>query len=234
MPLILNIETSTNVCSASLSENGKIIAIKESFDDRSHASALTIFIDQIFTDKKLKYKYLDAVSVSEGPGSYTGLRIGVSVAKGICYSQNKPLIAVNTLKAMTAMALDLVDSQIMENSYFCPMIDARRMEAYTALFDKNLNEIKKTEAEIINEKSYSKLLQTQNIYFFGNGSLKFENTIKHPNSHFLKDIYASAKYMANLAEKAFEQKKFKDLAYFEPFYLKDFVALTSKKNLLKE
>lgn len=233
MPLILNIETATNVCSASLSENGKIIALKESFDERSHASALSVFIDQLFKYKNLKYKDLDAVSVSEGPGSYTGLRIGVSVAKGICYAQNKPLIAVNTLKAMTAMALDQNKLELVNNSYFCPMIDARRMEAYTALFDKNLNEIKKIEAEVINEKSYSKLLETQSIYFFGNGSDKFKDTIKHPNSHFLKNVYASAKYMATLSGEAFEQKNFKDLAYFEPFYLKDFVAINSKKNLLK-
>jgi len=228
MALILNIETSTNVCSAAISKNGEVIDLLENFDDRSHASLLTVFIEKLFKQNNLNYSHLDAVSISEGPGSYTGLRIGVSVAKGICYAQNKPLIAINTLKAMAMMAKETI-SDLPTNALLCPMIDARRMEVYSAVFDTNLNGIRKTIAEVIEENAYQTELQNNPIYFFGNGSSKCKEKITHNNAIFSNEIYPSAKYMARLSQTAFGSNDFKDAAYFEPFYLKDFVATTSKK-----
>lgn len=232
MALILNIETSTNVCSASLSEKGVILEILENFDDKSHATSLTVFIENLFKKTKYDFKSIDAVSVSEGPGSYTGLRIGVSVAKGICYALKKPLIAVNTLKTMAIMAKN-TQIGITKDILFCPMIDARRMEAYTALFDNDLNYIQKTKAEIVNENTYSKLLDENKVYFFGNGADKFKDIIKHKNAFFIDNIYASAKYMAELSEINFKLNIFENTAYFEPFYLKDFVATQAKNKFNK-
>lgn len=228
MALILNIETSTNVCSTSIAKNGEIIAVKESFEDRSHASLLTVFIDELLTENSVKPNDIDAVSVSEGPGSYTGLRIGVSVAKGFCYAKNIPLIAVNTLRAMTIMAKEIVGN---ENILFCPMIDARRMEVYSAIFNNDTSERRKTIAEVINENSYNKELAENRIVFFGDGADKCKELITNTNAQFIPNIYPSAKHMAELSQEAFNNKEFKDVAYFEPFYLKDFVAITSKKKL---
>ncbi len=230
MALILNIETSTNVCSAAISRNDKIIDLHESFDDRTHASQLTVFIEQLFTNNNLSFSDIDAVSISQGPGSYTGLRIGVSVAKGICYAQNKPLIAINTLKAM-AMMVKETQSDINKEGLLCPMIDARRMEVYSALFDNNLMDKRETIAEIIEEKAYNKELENNQVYFFGNGADKCKDIIQHPNAIFIENIYPSAKYMARLAHDAFNNNTFRDVAYFEPFYLKDFVATTPKKKM---
>lgn len=231
MALILNIETSTNVCSAAISRNGEVIDLLENFEGQSHASLLTVFIEKLFKQNSLQFSDLDAVSISEGPGSYTGLRIGVSVAKGICYAQNKPLIAINTLKAMAMMAKETI-SDISQNALFCPMIDARRMEVYSALFDTDLNNYRKTIAEVIEENAYQEELINKPIYFFGDGANKCTDKIIHKNAIFNKDIYPSAKYMARLSQIAFEKNDFKDVAYFEPFYLKDFVATTPKKKVL--
>ncbi|MDA3893818.1 MAG: tRNA (adenosine(37)-N6)-threonylcarbamoyltransferase complex dimerization subunit type 1 TsaB [Salinivirgaceae bacterium] len=228
MALILNIETSTPVCSASLAENGKLVALKESFEDRSHASLLTVFIDELFKEQNIDAGKLHAVSVSEGPGSYTGLRIGVSVAKGICYAKNIPLIAVNTLQTMALMALqELKDSSVL----YCPMIDARRMEVYSALFNSEWVQKRKTIAEIIDENSYKAELAKGKVAFLGNGAQKCIDFINSENALFLNDIYPSAKYMATLAQQAFDRNDFKDVAYFEPFYLKDFVATIPKKKI---
>ncbi len=228
MALILNIETSTQVCSASIAKNGKVIAFKESFEDRSHASLLTVFIDELLSENGIKPDYLEAVCVSEGPGSYTGLRIGVSVAKGICYAKNIPLIAANTLQAMASMASNKITG---EKNLLCPMIDARRMEVYSAVFNSDITQIRKTIAEIIDEHSYAKELLLNKIAFFGDGADKCKQLIKHDNALFIDGIYPSAKYMAPLAQKAFNNKQFKDVAYFEPFYLKDFVATIPKKKI---
>jgi len=228
MSLILNIETSTQVCSASIARNGNVIALKESFEDKSHASLLTVFIDELFTENQIKPEQLDAVSVSEGPGSYTGLRIGVSVAKGICYAKNIPLIAVNTLQAMALMASDFISEA---NYLLCPMIDARRMEVYSAIFNSNNIEIRNTKAEIVDSTSFQHELSSNKIAFFGNGADKCKAMITHENALFIEGIYPSAKFMAPLAQRAFEKKEFKDAAYFEPFYLKDFVTVVSKKPL---
>lgn len=228
MAIILNIETSTPVCSAAIAINGKVIGLKESFEDKSHASLLTIFIEELFTENNLKPEQLNAVSVSEGPGSYTGLRIGVSVAKGICYAKKIPLIAINTLQAMALMASESLPD---ENHLLCPMIDARRMEVYSALYSNRVEEKRKVLAEIIDEKSYHEELTQNKVVFFGNGADKCKTQIVNSNAIFLEGIYPSAKFMAALSQKAFENNQFKDAAYFEPFYLKDFVGTVSKKPL---
>lgn len=225
MVLILNIETSTQVCSASLSLNGNIIDIKENFEDKSHASLLTVFIEELLHNNNFKPEQLSAVSISEGPGSYTGLRIGVSVAKGICYAKNIPLIAVNTLQAMALMASQVINDK---NSLLCPMIDARRMEVYSAIFNADLSLHRKIVAEIIDENSYNTELNNNKIAFFGNGADKCRHYLSQPNAQFIEGIYPSAKFMAPLAQKAFDEKHFRDMAYFEPFYLKDFVATIPK------
>lgn len=230
MALIINIETSTRVCSAALAKDGKLLDLKESFDDRTHATQLTVFIDELFKENALSYADLDAVSVSEGPGSYTGLRIGVSVAKGICYGQNKPLIAVNTLQAMALMAIES-DKSIAKNAKLCPMIDARRMEVYSSLFDTTAKKLRDTQAEVIEAGAYKDLLDKGTVVFFGDGAEKCMETINHENAVFLKEIYPSAKYMGKLSQKLFDQQQFKDVAYFEPFYLKDFVATTPKRKV---
>lgn len=228
MAVILNIETSTQVCSASIASNGKVIAIRESFEDRSHASLLTVFIDELLQELKMDAAALDAVSVSEGPGSYTGLRIGVSVAKGICYAKKIPLIAVNTLQAMALMAANVVSETDLQ---YCSLIDARRMEVYSAIFNDKSDQIRETLAEIIDENSFKATLEKGKVAFYGNGASKCKDIIKNANALFIDDIYPSAKYMAPLAQKAFDNNEFRDVAYFEPFYLKDFVATTPKKKV---
>ncbi len=229
MALILSLETSTPVCTVALSKEGKTIALKESFEDKSHATLLTVFVEEILAENKLKVQDLDAVAVSEGPGSYTGLRIGVSVAKGLCYAAQKPLIAVDTLKTMVLMTAPQFEGQEL---LYCPMIDARRMEVYSELFDQQLQRKRKIIAEVIDESSYADLLQQHKIVFMGNGALKCQETIVSEQAVFLDGIYPSAAFMGQLAFAAYQQKDFKDVAYFEPFYLKDFVATTPKKKVL--
>jgi tRNA threonylcarbamoyladenosine biosynthesis protein TsaB len=223
MALILNLETATTACSVSLAKDGKLIALKELDGDYTHAENLTIFIEEVLKQAKVQLNELDAVAVSKGPGSYTGLRIGVSSAKGLCYSLNKPLLAVNTLESMANTAAQL--AEIPAGALLCPMIDARRMEVFCALFNKSGKEIRTTSAEIIEENSFADLLSDQKIYFFGDGAAKCKDVLsKNPNACFIDGISCSAKDMTGLSEKAFQLKQFEDLAYFEPFYLKDFVA----------
>lgn len=228
MALLLNIETATQVCSVALANNGKVIDSRESFEDKSHASLLTVFIDELFKKNKLSAAHLDAISISEGPGSYTGLRIGVSVAKGLCYAAAKPLIAVNTLKAMALMASEQIHDK---NILLCPQIDARRMEVYASVFNHKLETLRETQAEIIDDQSYLEFLNQQPVAFFGNGADKCKTIITHPHAQFIDGVYPSAKYMAVLAEASFQQAGFKDVAYFEPFYLKDFVATIPKRKV---
>lgn len=228
MALILSIETSTPVCSVALARDGKILGLEESFDEKSHATQLTVFIQSILEKNQLKAEDLDAVSVSQGPGSYTGLRIGVSVAKGICYAAQKPLIAINTMKVMALMAQSLMDNK---HSVLCPLLDARRMEVYSAVFSSTLEEKEAVKAEIIDSESFKNLLEQQTVFFFGNGAEKCKPVIQHPNARFIDGIYPSAKYMAPLAEDAYKASDFKNVAYFEPFYLKDFVATVPKNKI---
>ncbi len=225
MSLILCIETSTKVCSVALSKNGEAIAIKESNDaNYSHAENLTSFIQEVFSKTNFELKNIDAVAVSKGPGSYTGLRIGVSTAKGLCYALGKPLIAISSLKAMASGYI----RQSLNSSftYYCPMIDARRMEVYCAMYDNKLNEINKTAAVIIDPTSFSEQIQKNKIIFFGDGAMKCRAEINHANAIFVEGIVTSASPMAAISEKKYQEKKFEDVAYFEPFYLKDFVSAT--------
>jgi tRNA threonylcarbamoyladenosine biosynthesis protein TsaB len=222
MALILNLETATTVCSVALAKDGHLLSKKEINGDYTHAENLTRFVETIFQEAGLSLKHADAIAVSKGPGSYTGLRIGVSTAKGLCYSLDKPMIALNTLEH-SAYGCSLQFGKSGE--LFCPMIDARRMEVYCAVYDKSNKLIRPTAAEIIDEQSFQDLLEKQTVYFFGDGAEKCKAMLSaNPNAVFLDHLYPSATNMITLAEQAFQRKQFEDIAYFEPFYLKDFVA----------
>ena len=228
MALILNIDTSTAVCSVALAKDGQTLALKENNEGLNHSVLLGTYVNEILQENNLTVAALDAVAVSMGPGSYTGLRIGVSMAKGLCYGAGKPLIAVPTLQALALS----VANQYQEEALYCPMIDARRMEVYTAFYNRSNHTVIDTKAEIIDENSFAELLATNVIYFFGNGSDKIKNTLTSPNARFISGIETSARNLAPLAEQAWQNKQFVDVAYFEPFYLKDFVATTPKKKVL--
>jgi tRNA threonylcarbamoyladenosine biosynthesis protein TsaB len=232
MSIILHIETSTDVCSVCLASDGNIISKKETGIERSHASILTVFIDEIFDKLREINKKLDAVAVSMGPGSYTGLRIGVSAAKGICYGAEIPLIAIPTLEAMCIGVQKKIDI-IEKDALLIPMIDARRMEVYMAVYDTQLHKIKNTSAQIINVESFHELSATNTLFLFGSGSEKLKDTIRHKNIRFLDNITMSSEYMVDMALKRYKEKQFEDVAYFEPYYLKDFIATTPKKNQLR-
>ncbi len=224
---ILHIETSTNVCSVALSGNGQCLFSKSNADGMNHAALLSVFIAEALEAAKILSVKLDAVAVSSGPGSYTGLRIGVSTAKGLCYGYEIPLIAVSTLEIMTAGALKQMNEK--ENVLFCPMIDARRMEVYDAFYDKNGKITREIAADIITDDSYSEILANQPVYFFGNGSDKCKSSLTSPSARFIDNIVPLAENMIELAEKAFKENNFVDTAYFEPFYLKEFQTTTPKK-----
>ncbi|MGL5683389.1 MAG: tRNA (adenosine(37)-N6)-threonylcarbamoyltransferase complex dimerization subunit type 1 TsaB [Marinifilaceae bacterium] len=229
MALILNIETSTTVCSVALAKDGEVIQLKECNEGANHSVVLGEFIDALLKEQQLSVSNLDAIAISMGPGSYTGLRIGVSMAKGLCYGANIPLIAIPTLKAMA----HAMSSKHGKDIYYCPMIDARRMEVYTALYNVENMEISGTEAKVIDETSFQSILDNHEFLFFGNGSEKLTQTIVHPNAHFEAGVITSAQSMAPLAESYYVKGTFEDVAYFEPFYLKDFIATTPKKSVLE-
>ena len=219
MPIILNIETSSTNCSVSLSNNNKLIdCLEKDSPNYSHSQKLHSLISELMEKNNISFKDLDAVAVGIGPGSYTGLRIGLSAAKGICYALDIPLISVSTLKAMSsAMILK------QQADLYCPMIDARRMEVYSAIFDANNNQLRDIQADIIDGTSYKKELEKVMV-FFGDGSEKAKDIIRNKNAIFIQNFYPSAKYMGVLSYQKFTKSDFEDLAYFEPFYLKDFVA----------
>lgn len=223
---LLHIETSTNVCSVAMSLDGKCLFSKTDNKGQNHATLLSPFIQQALDYAKEQKLDLDAISVSSGPGSYTGLRIGVSTAKGLCYGYKKPLIAVSTLETLCVEALK--KHSISANALLCPMIDARRMEVYTAVYETNLNNVHEVHAKIIDNTSFAELLEKNQIYFFGNGADKCKEVLNHPHAIFLDDIEPLAENMIPLAEKQFEINHFADVAYFEPFYLKEFQATTPK------
>lgn len=226
MAIILNIETATSVCSVSLSKDGEILSLKETSEKNSHSEVITVFIEKVLKESKIKAGILDAIAVSMGPGSYTGLRIGVSTAKGLCYAIDKPLISVSTLQAM-ALGMTKSDEirELDQYVLFCPMIDARRMEVYSALYDMNNVPVRDTRAEIIDEHSFDSYLNNHKIIFFGNGASKCRDVLSHQeNAVFVDDIFPSSINMAEIAEQKFLNKEFEDIAYFEPFYLKDFIA----------
>ena len=232
MALILNIESSTDNCSVSVARNGNVLALKESRDKKSHAALLAVFIKESASELKLALPDLDAVAVSKGPGSYTGLRIGVSTAKGIAYGAGIKLIGVPTLQAMAfSVSQKSIISKSNKNILLCPMIDARRMEVFTPLYTTSNILYKKITAEIIHPGIFSDLLDKNEIWFFGNGSEKCREVIQHQNARFIEGIEPSASWMAELSEKAFREKQFENIAYFEPFYLKDFIATIPRKNI---
>lgn len=222
--IYLCIETATPVCSVVLMQDDKIIGLRESLRKNSHAEVLTPFILELMELNNMDVTSLDAIAVSMGPGSYTGLRIGVSVAKGLCYAGDKPLIGVNTLESMAAGIITKATKEYPDDTLYCPMIDARRMEVYSALYDHRGTEFRKTMAEIIESDSFSELLKSRKILFFGDGADKCQDTITHANAVFEKDFMPSAANMVPIVMQRFKDKKFEDVAYFEPFYLKDFIA----------
>ncbi len=228
---ILNIETSTGVCSVSISSGSETIALRESMTGRSHAAMVTVFIDEVMKEAGLDFSMLSGVAVSRGPGSYTGLRIGVSVAKGLCYGAGLPLIAVNTLAVMALMVISSPHAPTDGHTVLCPMIDARRMEVYMALFDEKGRQTGDITADIITGDTFRELLDEKKMLIFGDGAGKFKDVITHGNALFIPGIYPSARLMAGLSFKALREGIFEDTAYFNPFYLKDFLATTPKNKM---
>ncbi len=227
MAVILSIETSTSICSVALHKNGELIALQEIEETGAHAQKLMDLIDSVVFEQKLEIKELSAIAVSEGPGSYTGLRIGVSTAKGLAFSGDLPLIGVGALKALALGAKHQVEDQ----GVIVSMLDARRMEVYREVFDFQLNGLSPIDAEIIDENSFQYLLKKRKVYFVGDAVDKVSQVIKHPNANFLR-IKVSADLIGKEAFVKYQNQEFEDLAYFVPNYLKEFKALHSKKNLL--
>lgn len=230
MSCILNIDTSTNVCSVAVSQDGACIFDKEDHSGPNHAERLGAFVDEAFSFIDNHAIPLDAVAVSCGPGSYTGLRIGVSMAKGICYGRDVKLLAVPTLELLCVPVL-LREMVTDDDALLCPMLDARRMEVYAQLFTRSLREVRPIQADVVDADTYREYLDKHPVYFFGNGAMKCKEVIDHPNAHFIEGIEALAKNMLPLAERRMAREEFEDVAYFVPFYLKDFVAKQPRKLL---
>ena len=239
MERLILIETSTALCSVALAEDGTITAYKESSAPKAHASLTAVFIQEVLQERGLTLSDCDAVCVSMGPGSYTGLRVGVSTAKGLCFGSGKPLLAVGTLDTLVAQSFSSAGENVAYK-YIIPMIDARRMEVYTAVFDtqdaiagedlQTPRQITETAPAIIDENSFSEYLRQGPCLFIGDGAGKCADIIKHPDAHFIQ-CQPKASSMLAPAMKAYKEKRFEDVAYFEPFYLKEFVATVSKKKL---
>ena len=227
MSCILHIETSTNVCSVAVSEGGLCIFKREDHSGPNHAERLGAFADEAMAYIDNRDMPLEAVAVSGGPGSYTGLRIGVSLAKGICYGRGAKLISIPTLQLLCVPVL-LHHDEIEDDALLCPMIDARRMEVYAAVYDRALNTVRETAADIVTAETYRELLDKHPVYFFGNGAAKCMDTIAHPNAHFVDDVEPLARWMFPLADKKLAMGQTEDVAYYVPFYLKDFVAKKPK------
>lgn len=217
MAFILSIDTSTSICSVALHNKGKVVAHTETFLDRSHSRNVSHMVDHVLNICEVSMQSLDAFAVSAGPGSYTGMRIGSSTVKGYCFALDKPLISVSSLYTIAAQ---LAHKQ--PGVLYCPMIDARRMEVYTAIYDSDLNEISKEEALIVTEESFTEQLAAQKMLFGGDGSLKFQNICVKTSALFATDTYPSALFMGKKAFEKFETQKFEDIAYFEPNYIKEF------------
>lgn len=226
----MNIETSTDVCSVAISDNGQVVFNKEDHSGPNHAVKLGVYVDEALSFIDAHGISLEAVAVSCGPGSYTGLRIGVSMAKGICYGRDVKLISIPTLELMAVPVL-LGEHPAEEDALIVPMLDARRMEVYAKVMDRALKEVRPIQADIVDAETYKEYLDRGTVYFFGNGAEKCMEVINHPNARLVKGIEPLAKNMAPLAEKRFVEGKFEDVAYFVPFYLKDFVAKMPKKLL---
>lgn len=221
---ILCVDTTSEFCSISLFENDILIENNDSKIERSHSKLIIKIIDDILINNKLKAKELDAFSISKGPGSYTGLRIGLSSLKGFCYALEKPLIAVNTLKILAKSALKYIKDK---DSILCPMLDARRMEVYTKIFNYNLNELSKDQALILEKDSFENY-NSKIVYFFGDGSYKFKEIVNKKNFMFINNINSNSKFMGQLSYDKFINKDFEDLSSFEPNYIKDFYLIKKK------
>ena len=238
MERLILIETSTALCSAALAEDGIITSYRESSAPKAHASLTAVFIQEMLAEKGLTIADCDAVCVSMGPGSYTGLRVGVSTAKGLCFGSGKPLIAVGTLDTLVAQAPSVIPSEVEGSAfrYIIPMIDARRMEVYSAVFEvagqagNDVRQITETAPAIIDETSFAEYLEQGKCLFIGDGAGKCADVIKHPNATFVQ-CWPNAAAMLKPATQAYKEKRFEDVAYFEPFYLKEFVATVSKKKM---
>jgi tRNA threonylcarbamoyladenosine biosynthesis protein TsaB len=223
--IILQIETATTACSVALAKDGEVLAFRQIDQRNIHAEVITLFVEELITGAGLSYDDIDAIAVSSGPGSYTGLRIGVSTAKGLCFALDKPLIAIETLESMAYGVINDANQQPDPATLLCPMIDARRMEVFTAVFNMAGERIQATSAEIIDENSFAQLLQNHKILFFGDGAEKCRKTLgNNPNAQFLTAFANSATYLTQKTAGKFTQKDFEDVAYFEPYYLKEFIA----------
>jgi|DewCreStandDraft_4_1066084.scaffolds.fasta_scaffold46466_3 tRNA threonylcarbamoyladenosine biosynthesis protein TsaB len=227
MAYILLIETSTELCSVALEKDGELISIKESDNNNSHSLNIALFIEQVLKEADIKPEKLDAVAIGKGPGSYTGLRIGVSSAKGLCYGLGIPLIAVDSLLTLAYNAKS--NYALQSGATLCPMIDARRMEVYSAIYAENLSLIREVRADIVDENTYFDFYKDNNFYYFGNGAVKCREILSSSkNTHYLENVNISSRGMIKSAEEKFQKNDFENLAYFEPFYLKDFIAAKSK------
>ncbi|MBO4613068.1 MAG: tRNA (adenosine(37)-N6)-threonylcarbamoyltransferase complex dimerization subunit type 1 TsaB [Bacteroidaceae bacterium] len=232
MSCILHIETSTKVCSVALSENGACLFEEADFEGPNHATRCGVFVENALSFANSHAIPVDAVAISEGPGSYTGLRIGYSMAKGVCYGYNIPLIALPTLEIMCVPVL-LYRGELEDDALLVPTIDARRMEVYSAVYDRALKPVRGIQADVVDGDTYREYLDRGPVYFFGDGSNKLRTVIQHPNARFLDDINPLAKYMYPLAERRYVRAEYTDVAYSEPFYLKEFVAVKPKNVLMK-
>ena len=236
-PLILHIETATEICSVALSEGDQQLSLVESDAERSHATLLNAFIRKVFKESGRGFNQLDAIAISKGPGSFTGLRIGVSTAKGLAFGLEIPLLSSGTLNNMAYGALNHPSIQAIIDKHgtellLCPMLDARRMEVYACFFTTDMTVIREVAADVIEGDSYRDILDKHHICFFGNGSLKCKEVLDHPNAHFVSELNPSAAQMIAPAFDRYKQQQFEDVAYFEPFYLKDFIATIPKKKVL--
>ena len=231
--MIICLETATNICSVALCNSAGVISLKESNQSKTHASLLTVFIEEILNENGIRARDLEAIAVSKGPGSYTGLRIGVSVAKGIAYAASIPLIGIETTLSMFwgISVKRIKNIKTEKNTLFCPMLDARRMEVYYAIYDAGGKTIKNISAEIITEDSFSNIPESQKIIFFGEGAAKCKKIVNRTNIDFDDDFIISASYMQKPVFQAFQDCHFEDVAYFEPLYLKDFITSKPRKNI---
>lgn len=227
MSVILHIESATEGCSVAVSQDGELLFDKHDSSINNNAVTLGVFVDEALALADSRGILLDAVAVSEGPGSYTGLRIGVSMAKGICYGREIKLLSVSTLKLLCVPAL--LNMDLPDEALLCPMIDARRMEVYSAIYDRALQTIRPIAADVVDADTYKEYLDKGPVYFMGNGAAKCKEIINHPNAHFIDNVRPLARWMFPLAEMQFNREEFCDVAYFEPYYLKDFVAIKPKK-----
>lgn len=236
MALILSIETGTDICSVALANDGELMALRESDEGRDHAKKVALFVDELLRETGVQPADLDAIAVGKGPGSYTGLRIGVSFAKGMCYALGIPLISVGSLDALSEVAREDFDAGILDieddewsGARLCPMVDARRMEVYAQIFDNECNPLSEVVAEVVTEESFKQWRDGGKLVIFGNGAAKCSDVL---SDAICVAVSPSARGIVRLAEEAFNAEQFEDLAYFEPFYLKEFLVIPSKKKLL--